>query len=138
MPVAKDLRKGDFQVIDEGQASILTQGFVQDTAKRWSPGQWRGHYVRIRGGLNDCATGVIEDNSESRLMLEHELPVVPDAPDESSYEILTLQVDPSAIILERLQRLETRVEESNIILRQIREGIGFLVERPLAEIYPET
>ena len=138
MPVAQDIRKGDAQVIDWGRANSLTKGYIQDSAKHWADNQWRGHYVRIRGGLNDCTTAVIKENSENRLHLQAELPVAPQHGDESTYEILTLQVDPSIDIVARLEQLETKLEETNLVLRQIREGIGLLVERNLAEVYPET
>ena len=138
MPVAQDLKKGATQVIDWGRATTMTRSFIQDGSKHWTLNQWQGNYVRIRGGANDSAIAVVRSNETSRLQLQEDLALMVEKPLESCYEILALQVNPATDLTVRLQALENKVEESNLILRQIREGIGSLVERDLSQVYPGT
>lgn len=139
MPNAIDRHKTDYQVMEWGRATAMTVDMIEDRTRHWVSNQWRGWIVRVRGGTNDCAISQIAENDSHSLKLDTRLPFIPEVPLDSTYELIpaTVTVEGMNAVEARLNSLEQAMGLTNLLLAQIRYGIGRLVGMPLDEIDPD-
>ena len=124
------------QVVESGSASAYGQSFVTDSAKRWVVGMWAGSFVRMRGGRNNEKISQISGNTEDTLLLDPPRPNAREDTLSSAYEVLA-GASPGQTA-EAVAKLESVLEETNQLLRQIRNGLGYVHTIDFVEVDEET
>ena len=138
MPQSVNITKGDAQIIEWGWPTMVDRQRIHDLSKHWLAHQWRGFSVRLRGGTNDCIVQIIEDNDDHHLALRSALPFNPEEPIDCVYEIFAgaAVVDRMDVLDGQLRNLVAQQSETNLLLGQLRWGLGHLVGQSLESVDP--
>lgn len=120
------------QVLEEGAATAYSQSALVDGEKRWAPGIWANHLIRLLGGTNAEVVTIIRTNTAQEIQFATPLPAVPELTFETRYEILGAFLPSSGELTVQEQQVAL-LEDAVALLKQIRFGLIKLSDVDLTE-----
>ena len=112
----------DSQVLEQGFATRLSSNSIVDANKIWAVNQWTGHLVRIRGGENDHAVGILIGNSTNQLYVSGISLSIEAEGTVTIYEILSIKGG----TVEATAELKETLEAILNVLMQMRDGLKLM------------